>query len=81
VTRGVYIYTAGDQVDLMKLAGAVSELLSEAFGEDKMPSRLVIGVDSLRLGPPVELESTFEVSLWRKAIGESDENTDDPDIP
>ena len=46
----------------MTVADAASELLCEILGKDKMPTRLVFGVESLPLGVPVELEVIFEVS-------------------
>jgi enamine deaminase RidA (YjgF/YER057c/UK114 family) len=61
VRLGVYIATAGDRSDLVKIADAASEVLRDIFGEDRMSARLVIGVDSLPLGVPVELETIFEV--------------------
>jgi enamine deaminase RidA (YjgF/YER057c/UK114 family) len=36
-------------------------VLRDVFGEDKIAARLVIGVESLPLGVPVELETIFEV--------------------
>ncbi len=62
VRLGVYIATAGD-VDQVKIADAASELLRTVFGEDRMSSRLVFGVERLPLGVPVELEAIFEVAL------------------
>jgi hypothetical protein len=62
VRLGVYIATAGD-VDQVKIADAASELLRRVFGEDRMSSRLVFGVERLPLGVPVELEAIFEVAL------------------
>ena len=61
---GVYVATAGEQVDLVKVADAASELLRDilGLGKDKMSARLVFGVESLPLGRPVELEAIFEVS-------------------
>jgi enamine deaminase RidA (YjgF/YER057c/UK114 family) len=61
VRLGVYIATAGDFSDQVKVADAASELLRDIFGEDKMSSRLVLGMESLPLGVPVELEVIFEV--------------------
>ena len=57
----VYVATAGEQVDLVKIADAASELLLDILGTDKM-SALVFGVGSLPLGTPVELEAILEVS-------------------
>jgi hypothetical protein len=62
VRLGVYIATAGDFFDQAKIADAASELLRDIFGEDKISSRLVFGVESLPFGVPVELEAIFEVS-------------------
>ena len=61
VRLGVYIATAGGFSD--HVTDAASELLRDIIGEDKMPSRLVFGVESLPLGVPVELEVIFEVSV------------------
>jgi enamine deaminase RidA (YjgF/YER057c/UK114 family) len=61
VRLGVYIATAEHRADLVKIADAASEVLRDVFGEDKMPARLVIGVESLPFGVPVELETIFEV--------------------
>jgi enamine deaminase RidA (YjgF/YER057c/UK114 family) len=62
VKLGVYIATAGDRPDLVKIADAASDLLKDVFGEDKLSARLVFGVESLPFGVPVELEAIFEVS-------------------
>ncbi len=58
----IYVATAGDGPDLVKIADAASELLRDIFGEDKISARLVFGVASLPFGVPVELEAIFEVS-------------------
>ncbi len=62
VRLGVYIATAGEQADLVKIADAASELLASILGRDKLPARLVFGVASLPFGTPVELEAILEVS-------------------
>src|SRR5512142_3189695 len=62
VRLGVYIATAGNPVDQVRIADGASELLRDIFGEDKISSRLVFGVASLPLGVPVELEVIFEVT-------------------
>jgi hypothetical protein len=62
VRLGVYIASAGDRAELVKIADAASELLRDIFGEDRVSARLVFGVESLPLGVPVELEVIFEVS-------------------
>jgi enamine deaminase RidA (YjgF/YER057c/UK114 family) len=66
VRLGVYVATAGEQVDLVKVADGASDLLHDIFGKDKMSARLVFGVESLPLGTPVELEAIFEVSAEAK---------------
>jgi enamine deaminase RidA (YjgF/YER057c/UK114 family) len=62
VRLGVYIATAGGFSDHVTVADVASELLRDILGEDKMPSRLVFGVESLPLSVPVELEVILEVS-------------------
>jgi enamine deaminase RidA (YjgF/YER057c/UK114 family) len=62
VRLGVYIATSSDFPDHVTVADVASELLRDILGEDKMPSRLVFGVESLPLGVPVELEVILEVS-------------------
>ncbi len=52
--------TAADEC-LATLAGAASGLLRDIFGEVMVSSRLVLGVASLPLGSPVELEVILEV--------------------
>jgi len=61
VRLGVFIATSGDFFDQPKVADAASDLFRDVFGADKIPVRLVIGVASLPLGMPVELEVIFEV--------------------
>jgi enamine deaminase RidA (YjgF/YER057c/UK114 family) len=62
VRLGVFIATSGDFFDHPKLADAASDLFRDIFGVDKLPVRQVIGVASLPLGVPVELEVIFEVA-------------------
>ena len=61
VRLGVFMATSGDFFDQPRVADAVSDLFRDIFGSDKTPVRSVIGVASLPLGMPVELEVTFEV--------------------
>jgi enamine deaminase RidA (YjgF/YER057c/UK114 family) len=61
VRLGVHIAIAEGRADLVRIADAASEVLRDVFGEDKIAARLVIGVESLPLGVPVELETIFEV--------------------
>jgi enamine deaminase RidA (YjgF/YER057c/UK114 family) len=58
----VYIAVAGAGVDQPAVADGASVLLRDVFGEDKMSARLVIGVASLPLDVPIELELIFEAS-------------------
>jgi len=62
VRLGVFMATWGDFFDQPKVADGASDLFRDIFGSDKLPVRLVIGVASLPLGMPVELEVIFEVA-------------------
>ena len=62
VRLGVFLATSGDFFDQPHVADAASDLFRDLFGADKMAVRLVIGVASLPLGMPVELEVIFEVA-------------------
>jgi enamine deaminase RidA (YjgF/YER057c/UK114 family) len=62
VRLAVFIATSGDFFDHPKVADAVSDLFQEVFGVEKTSVRLVIGVASLPLGVPVELDVIFEVA-------------------
>lgn len=61
VRLGVSVATSGDVRDQPKVADGASKLLQDVFGDNKNPSRLVVGVASLPLGTPVALELIFEV--------------------
>jgi enamine deaminase RidA (YjgF/YER057c/UK114 family) len=54
VRLGVYVAATPEFTDHANIADAASELLRDVFGDDKVSSRLVIGVSSLPLGSPVE---------------------------
>ncbi len=62
VRLGVFMATSGDFFDQPTVADAASDLFRDVFGADKMAVRVVIGVASLPLGMPVELEVIFEVA-------------------
>jgi len=62
VRLGVFIATSGDFFDQPRIADAVSDLFCDVFGIQKTSVRLVIGVASLPLGAPIELDVTFEVT-------------------
>lgn len=60
VRLGIYIATSGDFFDQPRVADGASELFRQIFGADKMSARLVMGVASLPMGMPVELEVILE---------------------
>jgi enamine deaminase RidA (YjgF/YER057c/UK114 family) len=62
VRLGVFMATSGDFFDQPRVADAVSDLFRDIFGIEKTAVRLVIGVASLPLGMPIELEVIFEVA-------------------
>jgi enamine deaminase RidA (YjgF/YER057c/UK114 family) len=61
VRLGVYVAATPEFTDHAKVADAASELLRDVLGEKTVSSSLVIGVASLPLGSPVELEVILEV--------------------
>jgi enamine deaminase RidA (YjgF/YER057c/UK114 family) len=61
VRLGIFMATSGDFFDQPRVADAVSDLFRDIFGIEKASVRLVIGVASLPLGMPIELEVIFEV--------------------
>ena len=61
VRLGVSVAATHEFTDHAKVADAASELFRDVFGEETVSSRLVLGVASLPLGSPVELEVIFEV--------------------
>src|SRR5438874_13771624 len=61
VRLGVYVAATPEFTEHPKVADAASELLRDVLGEQTISSRLVIGVASLPLGSPVELEVILEV--------------------
>ena len=63
VRLGVYVAATPEFTEHAKVADAASELLRDVLGEETVSSRLVIGVASLPLGSPVELEVILEVTV------------------
>ena len=61
VRLGVYVAATPEFTEHPKIADAASELLRAVLGERTASSRLVLGVASLPLGSPVELEVILEV--------------------
>jgi enamine deaminase RidA (YjgF/YER057c/UK114 family) len=62
VRLGIFMATSGDFFDQPRVADAVSDLFRDIFGSEMTGVRMVIGVTSLPLGVPVELEVIFEVA-------------------
>jgi enamine deaminase RidA (YjgF/YER057c/UK114 family) len=62
VRLGVFMATSGDFLEQPRVADAVSDLFRDIFGSEKAAVRLVIGVASLPLGMPIELELIFELA-------------------
>ena len=61
VRLGVYLAATSAFTDHAKVADGASEFLRDVLGNHTVSSRLVIGVSSLPLGSPVELEVVLEV--------------------
>lgn len=59
---GVYIATSGDFRDHPKVADGASDLLAKVFGPEMLSGRIVLGVASLPLGLPVEIELLVEMA-------------------
>jgi enamine deaminase RidA (YjgF/YER057c/UK114 family) len=61
VRLGVFMATCGDFVDQPRVADGASDLFCDVFGVERTATRLVMGVASLPLGMPIELEVIFEI--------------------
>ena len=61
VRHGVFIATSDDFLSHPKVADGASDLFRDVFGVENMSGRLVMGVASLPLGMPIEVEVIFEV--------------------
>ena len=61
VRLGVFMATSSEFLDQVKIADVVSDLFRDIFGSDKLAVRLVIGVASLPLRLPIELEVILEI--------------------
>lgn len=59
---GVYIATDGDFRDHPKVADGASEVLLNVFGKEMLSGRVVLGMASLPLGMPIEVELVLEVA-------------------
>jgi enamine deaminase RidA (YjgF/YER057c/UK114 family) len=62
VRLGVFMVASGNAVDQPAVADGASDLFRDVFGTEAMAVRSVIGVSSLPLGVPVELEIIFELN-------------------
>ena len=62
VRLGIYLATSDDFYNQPRVADAASELFESIFGKEKTSARMVLGVASLPLGVPVELEVILEVA-------------------
>jgi enamine deaminase RidA (YjgF/YER057c/UK114 family) len=63
VRLGVAIAATSDFKDHPRVADAASELLESVFGKRRTATRIVLGMASLPLGMPIELEIIFEVTV------------------
>jgi enamine deaminase RidA (YjgF/YER057c/UK114 family) len=61
VRLGIFMVTTDCFLDHPAVADGASDLLRDVFGNENMAVRSVIGVASLPLGVPVEVEATFEL--------------------
>lgn len=61
IRLGVSLVAVSAFTDHPKIAAGASELLIDVFGEGRTSTRIVLGVATLPLGVPVELEVIFEV--------------------
>lgn len=59
---GVYIATTGAFHDHPRVADGASEVLLKIFGPEMLSGRIVLGVASIPLGLPVEVELIFEIA-------------------
>lgn len=59
---GVFVAATPDFTDHPKVANGASDLMAELLGEAGRHARAAVGVASLPLGVPVEVEAMFEVS-------------------
>ena len=57
----VFVAATAEFTEHAKVADGASEFLRAVFGENTVPARVVVGVSSLPLGSPVELEVILEV--------------------
>ena len=61
IRLGIFMAIGNDSVDQPTVADGASNLFRDVFGAENLSVRLVIGVASLPLGVPIELEVILEV--------------------
>ncbi len=61
VRLGIFMAATNEFTEHPKVADGASELFRDVLGQDTVSTRLVIGVASLPLGSPIELEVILEV--------------------
>ncbi len=57
----VYVRAKEPFIDHPKVANGASDLLLALFGPDRLPARSAIGVRTLPMGIPVEIDSVFQL--------------------
>ncbi|MBW0450971.1 RidA family protein [bacterium M00.F.Ca.ET.228.01.1.1] len=57
----VYVRASASFTQHPKVANGASDLLLDLFGADLLPARSAIGVHTLPMGIPVEIDSVFEL--------------------
>ena len=59
---GVYIAAPDDFREHPKVADGASEMLLSVFGQSRLPPRIVLGVSSIPLGMPLEVELVLDIN-------------------
>lgn len=62
VRLNAFFNCTADFLDHPKVMNAASDLMAEIFGDEGRHTRVGVGVNSLPLGVPVELDGTFEIA-------------------
>lgn len=62
VRTSFFLAVSNDFIDHPKVVDGASELFRDVFGAERLSVRSVVGVLSVPLNTPVEIEVTFEVS-------------------
>src|SRR5579864_3378892 len=57
----VYVRAKKSFIDHPKVANGASDILLSLFGPDRLPARSAIGVHTLPMGIPVEIDSIFQL--------------------